>query len=299
MLLDKDHVQYSCAYFTQEGESLEQAQRRKVARIAAKLLLSDGLSVLEIGCGWGGLSRALTHLFALDVKAISLSREQIAVAQANKAPVHQGRVDYVYEDYRDEAGTYDRVVSIAMFEAVGLPYYQQYFDKVAACLKEDGVALVHTIGRLHGPGQTDTWTDKYIFPGGYAPALSEILPHLERSGLMLGDVEIWQDQYAVTIAAWYERLMEQAEQVVARFGMQVFRMFEFYLCAARTAFVHGDQAIFQIQMVKKRGVLPASRRYIEEHSDRLAQRLGERPERRNVIAPDHIRFTLENNIDAY
>ena len=284
MLLDQGNVQYSCAYFTDEGDDLEEAQRRKVARVAAKLLLADGQSVLEIGCGWGGLSRALARLFEVRIQAISLSREQVAVAKSIAAAKYEDRIQYVYQDYRDEAGRYDRIVSVAMFEAVGLPYYRDYFDKIAGCLKDDGVAVMHTIGRLSGPGHTDTWTDKYIFPGGYAPALSEILPHIEKSGLLLGDIEIWQDQYATTLSAWRANLMEHRDAVIDRFGIEVFRMFDFYLCAAYTAFVHGDHVIFQIQMVKKRGTLPAGRQYIDKETDRLSKRLQDELREQHITA---------------
>jgi cyclopropane-fatty-acyl-phospholipid synthase len=273
MLLDRENAQYSCAYFTKDGEGLEEAQRRKVARVAAKMLFREGQSVLEIGCGWGGLSRALASLQDIRIRAISLSQEQVDLAKRLAQDKQIESIDYVYQDYRDETGCFDRIVSVAMFEAVGLPYFRNYFDTIARCLKDDGVAMVHTIGRLSGPGHTDTWTDKYIFPGGYSPALSEIVPHIEKSGLLLGDIEIWQDQYATTIRAWRANLVARKDEIIERVGIEVYRMFDFYLCAACTAFVHGDHAIFQIQLVKSRGVLPAGRQYIDDETDRLAEKL--------------------------
>lgn len=273
LLLDQENAQYSCAYFTKESEGLEEAQRRKVARVAAKMLFRDGQSVLEIGCGWGGLSRALAKLHDIRIRAVSLSHEQVELAKSLAQDEQIDSIDYVYQDYRDETGCFDRIVSVAMFEAVGLPYFRNYFETIARCLKDDGVAMVHTIGRLSGPGHTDTWTDKYIFPGGYSPALSEIVPHIEKSGLLLGDIEIWQDQYATTIRAWRKNLASREDEIIERFGIEVYRMFDFYLCAACTAFVHGDHAIFQIQLVKSRGVLPIGRQYIDEETDRLTEKL--------------------------
>ena len=275
LILDADHTQYSCAFYAAADETLDVAQARKIARVLAKSRLQDGHRVLEIGCGWGGLSRAMAQLFSLDIRAISLSRDQIETARRLAADAGLAEIDYAYRDYRDERGRYDRVISVAMFEAVGLAFYPDYFDRIHACLKDDGVALIHTIGRLSGPGQTDSWTDRHIFPGGYAPALSEVLPHIEASGLLLSDVEIWQDHYAETLRAWHQRLVQRRDEVVERFGAERFRMFEFYLCAARTAFTNGDHAIFQIQLVKQRGAVPLSRSYIETDTETLRQRLGD------------------------
>ncbi|CAN7182568.1 cyclopropane-fatty-acyl-phospholipid synthase [Phenylobacterium sp. LjRoot225] len=261
--LDED-MQYSCAYFERPDMTLEEAQLAKKRHIAAKLALEPGQSVVEIGCGWGGMAMTLVEESGVEVDAITLSIEQLKVAQAraeSKGLAHKAR--FSLTDYRDLKGTYDRVLSVAMFEAVGRPNYQEYFDGVARLMKDDGVALIHSIGRPE-TGVTNAWIDKYIFPGGYSPALSEVLPAIERAGLMVTDVEILRLHYAETIRHWRDRFEAQRGEIADLYDERFCRMFEFYLGIAEQSFRHRRQFIFQIQLAKRLDVLPITRDYIGE-----------------------------------
>jgi len=261
--LDED-MQYSCAYFERPDMTLEEAQLAKKRHIAAKLALEPGQSVVEIGCGWGGMALTLVEEAGVEVDAITLSIEQLKVAQARaeaKGLAHKAR--FSLTDYRDLKGTYDRVLSVAMFEAVGRPNYQEYFDGVARLMKDDGVALIHSIGRPE-TGVTNAWIDKYIFPGGYSPALSEVLPAIERAGLMVTDVEILRLHYAETIRHWRDRFEARRAEIVELYDERFCRMFEFYLGIAEQSFRHRRQFIFQIQLAKRVDVLPITRDYIGE-----------------------------------
>lgn len=261
--LDED-MQYSCAYFERPDMTLEEAQTAKKRHIAAKLALEPGQSVVEIGCGWGGLALTLVEEAGVEVDAITLSIEQLKVAKARaeaKGLAHKAR--FSLTDYRDLKGTYDRVLSVAMFEAVGRPNYQEYFDGVARLMKDDGVALVHSIGRT-APGVTNAWIDKYIFPGGYSPALSEVLPAIERAGLMVTDVEILRLHYAETIRHWRDRFAAARADIAALYDERFCRMFEFYLGIAEQSFRARRQYIWQIQLTKRVDVLPITRDYIGE-----------------------------------
>jgi cyclopropane-fatty-acyl-phospholipid synthase len=273
LFLDADR-QYSCAYWTDpEHETLDQAQSDKKAHIAAKLALKPGQRVLDIGCGWGGMALYLNRVADVDVLGITLSDEQLAVARqrAEEAGVSD-RVRFEKIDYRELDGTFDRIVSVGMFEHVGRPNYHRYFDAVAERLADDGVALVHTIGRMGGPGETDAWTRKYIFPGGYSPALSEIMPNIERNGLWTCDVEILRLHYAYTLEHWYDRVVAAKDQIVALYDERFYRMWTYYLASARTAFRYSDHVNFQIQIAKRRDVLPITRRYMEQTEDRYRAR---------------------------
>lgn len=269
--LDPD-MQYSCAYFAHAGVNLEEAQAAKKRHIAAKLLLEDGQKVLDIGCGWGGLGLTLAKAAEVEVDGITLSTEQLALANARaEAAGLAGRARFSLTDYRDAKGPYDRIVSVGMFEHVGRPNYQTYFDQVARLLTEDGVAVIHSIGRADGPNFTQSWIAKYIFPGGYIPALSEVLPCIERAGLIVTDVEILRLHYAETLAAWRRRFEANRAEIAALYDERFCRMWEFYLCVSEIAFRYRGHFVFQLQLAKKIDVVPLTRDYIGEGERALAR----------------------------
>ena len=263
LILDGD-LQYSCAYFAQGGETLEQAQQAKKRLIAAKLHLHrPGMDVLDIGCGWGGLALTLAAEYGAQVTGITLSTEQLAVARARaEAAGLAHRACFELADYRSMDRAFDRVVSVGMMEHVGLGQYAVFFQTVRRCLRGDGVALIHHIGRSAGPGSTAAWLQKYIFPGGYAPALSEVLPAIERSGLMLTDVEVWRLHYAQTVRHWAERFAANRGAIAALYDERFCRMFEFYLAAAELAFRRERQVVFQLQLSPSQTALPPTRGYM-------------------------------------
>jgi len=265
LFLDKDR-QYSCAYFSVQGESLEEAQIGKKRHIAAKLNLDKpGLKVLDIGCGWGGLALDLARDCRADVLGITLSEEQLGVARRRALTAKLARTcKFALQDYRAVEGPFDRIVSVGMFEHVGVPFYDVYFGKIAELLIDDGVALVHTIGRSDGPGTTNAWIAKYIFPGGYAPALSEILPAAERAGLMVTDIEVLRLHYAETLKEWQRRFAANRTEIASLTDERFCRMWEFYLAASEMAFRHDGQVVFQIQLAKRVGALPTTRDYMLE-----------------------------------
>jgi cyclopropane-fatty-acyl-phospholipid synthase len=263
LFLDADR-QYSCAYFTDPAMSLEDAQIAKKALIARKLLL-DGpaLSVLDIGSGWGGLALSLARAGAGSVHGVTLSQEQLALARERAAAEGLAdRVRFDLIDYRQLSGTYDRIVSVGMFEHVGRPNYRAFFENAYRRLADDGVMLLHTIGRADGPGDTDPWMAKYIFPGGYVPALSEILPHVERAGFYIADIEVWRTHYALTLKHWYERCRANQVKIEALFDGRFYRMWMFYLAAARMAFEHMGHVVFQLQLSKRVDRVPPTRDYL-------------------------------------
>lgn len=269
LFLDADR-QYSCAYFTDPSNSLEQAQADKKAHIAAKLLLRPGLKVLDIGCGWGGMALYLNRVADVDVLGITLSEEQLKVARhrAEEAGVAD-RVKFELMDYRALTGTFDRIVSVGMFEHVGTPHYDAFFAKCRALLPRDGVMLLHTIGRLGVPGKTDAFTLKYIFPGGYNPALSEIITASEKSRLIAADIETLRLHYAHTLDQWYDRTVAARDALVALYDERFFRLWTFYLAGARAAFTHGNLCNYQIQYIRDRTTLPITRDYMLEAEGRL------------------------------
>ena len=269
LFLDADK-QYSCAYFEREGETLEEAQLAKKRHIAAKLDIKPGQSVLDIGCGWGGLGLYLAQSAGAKVTGVTLASEQLAIARqrAEKAGLaEQAKFELI--DYRDIASRFDRIVSVGMFEHVGEPHYDEFFKRVAELLKDDGVALLHTIGNTGVPVPTNAWVVKNIFPGGYIPSLSEIVPAIERAGLMISDVEILRIHYAETLRHWRERFLARRDEAKAIMDERFCRMWEFYLAISEASFRLGITVIFQIQLVKKVDALPLTRDYIGETEKNL------------------------------
>ena len=271
LFLDSDR-QYSCAYFTDPANSLEQAQADKKAHIAAKLALNPGQRVLDIGSGWGGMALYLHEVAGVDVTGITLSEEQLRYARnAAKSKGVADHVRFELVDYRDVQGTYDRIVSVGMFEHVGPPNYRKFFGRCRDLLTPDGVMLLHSIGRFSGPGTSDRWSSKYIFPGGYSPALSEILAASEQTGLMLTDMETLRLHYALTLRHWYARVMAARAEIVALYDERFFRMWQFYLAGATSAFEHGAQCVYQMQFTRQRRTLPITRDYIAVEETRLLE----------------------------
>jgi cyclopropane-fatty-acyl-phospholipid synthase len=269
LFLDADR-QYSCAYFEHPEQSLDDAQLAKKRHVAAKLLIERGSQVLDIGSGWGGLALYLAEVCGARVTGITLSQEQLAAAQASATEkALPNPPQFRLQDYRDLNGTFDRVVSVGMFEHVGIGYYTRYFRKLAALLTDDGVALMHAIGRSEGPGVTNPWIAKYIFPGGYIPALSEVLRAIERAGLLVTDVEILRLHYADTLKAWRERFLARAEEVEQLYDARFVRMWEFYLAASEMSFRQQDMMVFQIQLAKRQDVVPVTRDYLVREENRL------------------------------
>jgi cyclopropane-fatty-acyl-phospholipid synthase len=261
LFLDKDK-QYSCAYFSAGTGTLEAAQLAKKRHIAAKLCLSPGQSVLDIGSGWGGLSLHLARETGARVLGITLSKEQERYAAARAAAERATGVSFSLTDYRTMTGSFDRIVSVGMFEHVGVPNYRTFFAKINACLKENGVALLHTIGRLSGPGSTNPFIEKYIFPGGYAPALSEIVPAIEASGLLIMDIEVWRLHYAETLAAWRGNFEAAWDQAAVLLSERFCRMWQFYLAGCEAGFRYHNIAVFQIQLAKRLDAVPLTRDYL-------------------------------------
>lgn len=260
--LDPD-LHYSCAYFREAGMDLAEAQQAKCALIAAKLDLKPGARVLDIGCGWGSLALYLAEHRGARVLGITLSREQLEAA--NRRALERGladRVSFQLQDYRQVEDRYDAVVSVGMLEHVGRPYYRTYFSHLRDLLGPDGTALIHTIGRSDPPDVTNAWTRRYIFPGGYMPALSELARPIEDSGLCLTDLEIWRLHYARTLAAWNENFQKHRQRFSASMGGQFCRMWEFYLQGSEAAFRWGGLVVFQLQLAKRLDRLPLTREYL-------------------------------------
>jgi cyclopropane-fatty-acyl-phospholipid synthase len=267
--LDRDML-YSCAYFATEQDTLEQAQQNKLRHIAAKLNLKRGQRVLDIGCGWGGMALYLAAMVDVTVVGVTLSTEQLALARVRaKERGLEDRVSFELMDYRNVEGQFDRIVSVGMFEHVGIGQFDAFFGKIKTLLKDDGVALVHSIGRKGGPGQTGAWMRKYIFPGGYSPALSETLQSVERSGLWVTDIEILRLHYAKTLRMWEERFQRERGKISEMMDERFCRMWEFYLIASELAFSHGKHMNFQIQLTKHVRNLPLTRDYMLENERRL------------------------------
>jgi len=263
LFLDRDR-QYSCAYFLTGNETLEEAQVAKKRHIASKLKLDrPGLRVLDIGSGWGGLALTLARDYGAVVTGVTLSEEQLAESRARaRAEGLDGQVRFELRDYRDVNDRFDRVVSVGMFEHVGIVHYDAFFAQVRRCLEPDGVALIHTIGRLHGPGATNAWFTKYIFPGGYSPALSEMLPAVEQSGLFTTDVEVLRLHYAETIRHWRRRFAANRDVISSLYDERFCRMFEFYLAGSELSFRRAGHVNFQVQLTADITTLPITRDYM-------------------------------------
>jgi cyclopropane-fatty-acyl-phospholipid synthase len=267
--LDADR-QYSCAYFSQPGLSLEQAQQAKKRHIAAKLLLEPGQRLLDIGSGWGGLALTLARLADIEVLGITLSREQLEVSRQRAAAAGlTDRVRFELLDYRHVGGVYDRIVSVGMFEHVGINQYDRFFARLRELMPEPGVALVHFIGRTDGPGVTNPWIRKYIFPGGYSPALSEVLPAVEDSGLIVTDVEVLRGHYADTLAEWRRRFQANRAEVARLYDERFCRMWEFYLAGSEMSFRQQAQVVFQLQLANSMEAVPRTRDYMIDTERRL------------------------------
>ena len=281
LFLDADR-QYSCGYFESPEQSLDDAQIAKKRHLAAKLLLGRNrherdLRVLDIGCGWGGLGLYLAEVAGADVTGVTLSQEQHAIA--NERAAEKGlaeRARFNLRDYRDVTGPFDRIVSVGMFEHVGINHYETFFRKSAQLLADDDVMVLHSIGRSEGPNATSPWIAKYIFPGGYIPSLSEVLPHIEKAGLLVTDMEILRLHYAETLKQWRDRFLAHREQVERIYDRRFVRMWEFYLAASEMSFREQDLMVFQVQLTKRQDVVPMTRDYIGREERRLRGAEGER-----------------------
>ena len=262
-ILDDD-LQYSCAYFRRGDETLAEAQRAKKALIAEKLRLTrPGLRVLDIGCGWGGMALTLARDYGADVIGITLSRPQLEVARARAEQEGLShRVKFELMDYRALPFSFDRIVSVGMFEHVGVNHYAGFFKVVRNCLEPDGVALIHSIGRSFGPNATNPWLRKYIFPGGYSPALSEVMPAVERSGLIATDIEILRLHYAQTLACWRENLHRHRAEILAQRDERFLRMFDFYLSGSEVGFRRSGYMVWQLQLARQQDAVPLTREYL-------------------------------------
>ncbi|PRX33732.1 cyclopropane-fatty-acyl-phospholipid synthase [Meinhardsimonia xiamenensis] len=276
LFLDEDR-QYSCAYFRSPDDTLEQAQKNKKAHIARKLLIEPGMRVLDIGCGWGGLALTLAQEHGARVLGVTLSEEQhkVACARARAAGLDD-RVEFRLTDYRNVKERFDRIVSVGMFEHVGVPHYREFFAHVRDKLEEDGVALLHTIGRSSPPGATNPWIDKYIFPGGYIPAMSEVMAAIEKEDLITTDVEILRLHYAETLKHWHDRFMANRDRVLELYDERFCRMWRFYLVASELTFRLDRQVVFQFQLSRKLDTVPLTRDYIYRDAEEVAAKSGKR-----------------------
>lgn len=275
LFLDEDW-QYSCAYFERPDQSLDEAQLAKKRHIVAKLAVEPHHRVLDIGCGWGGMCLYLTETAKVrEAYGVTLSKEQLGVAQRRAADRGAGeRARFALQDYRDVTGTFDRIVSVGMFEHIGSRYFSTYFETCHRLLDENGVMLLHTIGCSDGPNHPNPWLNRYIFPGGYLPSLSEMMPAIEQAGLIVTDVEILRLHYAKTLQHWRDRFMARRDEALALYDERFCLMWEFYLAMSQTAFEYQDVAIFQVQLVKRQEAVPLTRDYIavREASLREAER---------------------------
>jgi cyclopropane-fatty-acyl-phospholipid synthase len=271
LFLDADK-QYSCAYFERPDATLDDAQLAKKRHLAAKLLIGRGQRVLDIGSGWGGLGLYLAEMTGADVTGVTLSTEQLQLSNARAAEKNlAASARFLLEDYRDIPGPFDRVVSVGMFEHVGVDHYDTYFKRCAELMSDDGVMLLHSICRSEGPGITNPWIAKYIFPGGYIPALSEVVPAIERAGLLICDIEILRLHYAETLKAWRERFLARREEAVRLYDERFARMWEFYLASSEMSFRKQGVMVFQIQLTKRQGVVPMTRDYITREEAKLRE----------------------------
>jgi cyclopropane-fatty-acyl-phospholipid synthase len=273
LFLDRDW-QYSCAYFETPEQDLDAAQLAKKRHIAAKLLIEPQHRVLDIGCGWGGLCLYLTEVAqAREALGVTLSREQLDVANRRAREAGAGeRARFALQDYRDVDGAFDRIVSVGMFEHIGPRFFADFFESCHRLLRDDGVMLLHTIGCSDGPNHPNPWLNRYIFPGGYLPALSEIVPAVEKAGLIVTDVEVLRLHYAKTLEAWRERFMSRRAEAAALYDERFCRMWEFYLAMSQAAFEQQDVVVFQLQIVRRQDAVPLTRDYMDRQKACLRQR---------------------------
>jgi len=282
MFLDAD-MQYSCALFEDPDMSLDEAQLAKKRHIAAKLDIRDGHKILDIGSGWGGMALYLASCADVEVVGVTLSENQLETANRRASETGMAdRVEFRLQDYRTLTEKFDRIVSVGMFEHVGVGYYRRFFTHIRELLKKDGIALLHSLGRFDGPGFTNPWIDKYIFPGGYIPALSEVLPHVEKCRLLLSDVEILRLHYAETLRHWRQRFMARRDEALTLFDERFCRMWEFYLAASEATIRYDDIMVFQVQLLRDQNVLPLTRDYINRWEN--ARKHQEEDARRPRIA---------------
>ena len=290
LFLDADR-QYSCANFENEAMSLEDAQRSKKRHLASKLALAPGMRVLAIGSGWGGLALYLAQVGDADVTGVTLSEAQFAVSSERATTA--GVADHVafrWQDYRDVEGPFDRTISVGMFEHVGIDHYREFFDKIRSLLTDDGVAVIHAIGRSNPPTLSNAWTRKYIFPGGYVLAMSEVFQAIEKSRLWSTDIEVLRLHYARTLSAWRERFLINRDRIAESYDERFRRMWDFYLSASELAFRHGDLMVFQIQLAKRVDTLPITRDYTVD---------WERDQRRHELAAEERRTAVAARSDEY
>ncbi|NVP54285.1 SAM-dependent methyltransferase [Mycoplana rhizolycopersici] len=277
LFLDHDW-QYSCAYFQPRGISLDEAQTAKKRHITAKLLLQPGQRVLEVGSGWGGLGMYMAESSGVDVTGITLSEEQLTVSRNRVAERGlSDRVRFELTDYVDLKGEFDRIVSVGMFEHVGLANYDRFFKTMARVLKKEGVMVLHYIGRVKPAYSINPWIEKYIFPGGYLPALSEVLPAIERAGFLVKDIEMLPMHYAWTLKAWRERFVARWDEAARLYDERFCRMWEFYLAAMEAAFRHDRLPIIQLQLARHQDAVPYARDYIGEAEASLKAFEAQRP----------------------
>jgi len=272
-------MQYSCAYFLHDDDTLEQAQRNKMRLLAAKLNLAPGLRVLDIGCGWGELALYLATLVDVEVVGVTLSKEQHEHAQnrARDAGL-EGRVRFELKDYREVEGRFDRIVSVGMFEHVGVHHYGEFFTKINELMVDDGVALIHSIGHMSPPGTASPWMRKYIFPGAYSPALSEVLGAVEQNSLWVTDLEVLRLHYAKTLTHWIRRFEKNRARIEAMYDKKFARMWEFYLVSAEIMFRTGSQHVFHMQLTRQRDAAPIVRDYVTDLQREFAKLESEKPD---------------------
>ena len=255
--------QYSCAYFKNENDDLETAQTNKIKHIIKKLNLKSNQRVLDIGSGWGSLAIEIAKESQCEVVGITLSENQLEYSKKKAKELNlENQVEFKLMDYRQLDEKFDRVVSVGMFEHVGRKFYKNYFNQVSNLLNDDGIALIHTIGSANPPRDPQPWITKYIFPGGYTPSLSEVANPIEKSGLVISDIEVLRMHYAHTLRHWKERFLGEKDRVLQMFDEKFFRMWEFYLTSCEMSFKWGDQVVFQFQLTKKFTSVPTTRDYI-------------------------------------
>jgi cyclopropane-fatty-acyl-phospholipid synthase len=269
LFLDEDR-QYTMAYYRDLSNSLEKAQQDKKAHIAAKMYLKPGMRVLDVGCGWGGFALYLNRMYGVEVLGVALAQDQVDFSneRAREAGVSD-KVKFELKDYRDVEGQFDRISNVGLIEHLGTPHYPGFFQHMHRLLKDDGVMVSHCCGRMGEPGVTDKWTRKYIFPGGYIPALSELVTQAEKHRLVVMDVEAMRYHYAPTLAEWYRRTVLHKDEIISLYDERFFRMWEFYLAGAEAAFRYGGMVNWQIQFAKRRDAIPMTRDYMYEESARL------------------------------